>query len=121
MVSNGDQEVSTSLTDLILSRLPVRNRDSLKLAGVIFWGLILGGYAFPNMTLIIVALYGCYACLIYALWTCDFWNRRVPREDPASPSNRDAPPLLTPEQGSCVPSKVHVGSVIHIYLIHCTG
>ena len=100
MVSNGDQGSSTSLSDVILSRLPMRNGDSLKLAGVILWGLILGGYAFPNMTLVIVALYGCYACLIYALWTYDFWNRRVPREDPASPSNRDIPRLLTPEQGS---------------------
>ena len=100
MVSNGDQGSSTSLSDVILSRLPMRNGDSLKLAGVILWGLILGGYAFPNMALVIVALYGCYACLIYALWTYDFWNRRVPREDPASPSNRDIPRLLTPEQGS---------------------
>ena len=72
----------------------VRNPDSLKLLAFILLFMFLGICYFPLTLFAIVALYGCFVCHVYIIWQKDFKaENRVPREDAASPSNKDAPAL----------------------------
>ena len=71
---------------------------SRKFVCIILVSVSLGLYNMPETMLVFAYLYVWYALNVYNLWKKDFRDKRVPREDPASPSYKERPVSKTPEQ-----------------------
>ena len=71
---------------------------SRKLVCIIIVSVSLGLYNMPETMLVFAYLYTWYALNVYSLWKKDFRGKRVPRDDPASPSYKERPVLKTLEQ-----------------------
>ena len=71
---------------------------SCKLFCIVIAFVFLGLYNMTETMIVFGYLYTWYAWNVYDLWRKDFRGKRVPREDPVSPSFKARPVSKTPEQ-----------------------